>query len=140
MVVPSSVICPNICVSSCTTEPAPVVPVSAPELRSSSASLANRSAARCTSGSSECAASALPCAWSIAATYSSRLTARCCSCAADPASAAAFSHDDIAMIMKQPTAMVRNSDTRPSPDVTSGTYRIQYGPYAYYRYVQGAVV
>ena len=112
MVVASSAIWPDICVRSCTTEPEPVVPVSAPELRSSSASLLNRSAARCTSGSSDCAASALPCDWSSAATYSSRLTARCCSCAAEPASAAAFSHDDIAMIMKQPIAMVRNSPTR----------------------------
>jgi hypothetical protein len=67
MVASSSRIWADIWLSSWTTEPVPEAPVSAPELRSSSASLANRSAARWMSGRSESAASALECAWSRSA-------------------------------------------------------------------------
>ena len=51
MLASSSRICADICVRSWTTLPEPEVPVSAPELRSSSASRAKRSSARWMSGS-----------------------------------------------------------------------------------------
>ena len=54
------------------------------------------------SGSSDCAASALVCALSSVSAYPSAARDRCCSIAAEPASAAAFSQDDIATIIAEP--------------------------------------
>jgi hypothetical protein len=49
--------------------------------------------------------------------------ARCCSSAALPASAAAFSHDDMAMIMPEPITIATSSIARLAPSRTCGRKR-----------------